>query len=90
MSLQVPRGCPFSCDFCEITALLGHKVRMKSKEQIMNELETLFNLNWRGGAVSVVDNNFIGNKKIIKNELLPSMTEWMKIHHNPFSFNAQT
>ncbi len=89
MSLQVSRGCPFSCDFCEITALLGHKVRMKSKEQIINELETLYSLNWRG-AVSVVDDNFIGNKKIIKNELLPSMTEWMKIHHHPFNFNAQT
>ena len=89
MSLQVSRGCPFSCDFCEITALLGHKVRMKSKEQIINEMEALYRLNWRG-AVSVVDDNFIGNKKIIKNELLPSMTGWMKLHNHPFSFNAQT
>ncbi len=89
MSLQVSRGCPFSCDFCEITALLGHKVRMKNKEQIMNELNTLYRLNWRG-AVSVVDDNFIGNKKIIKNELLPSMIEWMKMHNYPFVFNAQT
>ena len=89
MSLQVSRGCPFSCDFCEITALLGHKVRMKNKEQIIAELETLSRLKWRG-AVSVVDDNFIGNKKVIKKELLPSMTEWMKIHHHPFTFNAQT
>ncbi|WP_347840355.1 B12-binding domain-containing radical SAM protein [uncultured Draconibacterium sp.] len=89
MSVQVSRGCPFSCDFCEITALLGHKVRMKNKEQIISELETLYRLNWRG-AVSVVDDNFIGNKNVIKNELLPSMTEWMKIHHYPFNFNAQT
>jgi len=89
MSLQVSRGCPFSCDFCEITALLGHKVRMKNKEQIINELNTLFHLKWRG-AVSVVDDNFIGNKKIIKNELIPSMTEWMKLHNYPFNFAAQT
>ncbi|MCG6191094.1 B12-binding domain-containing radical SAM protein [Maribellus maritimus] len=89
MNLQVSRGCPFSCDFCEITALLGHKVRMKSNEQIINELDALFRLKWRGG-VSVVDDNFIGNKKIIKNELLPSMTEWMNSHNYPFSFNAQT
>ncbi len=89
MDLQVSRGCPFSCDFCEITALLGHKVRMKSKGQIINELETLYNMNWRG-AVAIVDDNFIGNKKFIKNELLPSMTEWMKLHKHPFSFNAQT
>ncbi|QGY46487.1 DUF4070 domain-containing protein [Maribellus comscasis] len=89
MSLQVSRGCPFSCNFCEITALLGHKVRMKTKEQIIKELETLYNLNWQG-AVSVVDDNFIGNKKIIKNELLPAIIEWMKLHNHPFSFSAQT
>ncbi|RIH64490.1 DUF4070 domain-containing protein [Mariniphaga sediminis] len=89
MSLQISRGCPFSCDFCEITALLGRKVRMKSKEQVLNELDTLFRLKWRG-AVSVVDDNFIGNKKVIKNELLPSMINWMKMHKHPFNFNAQT
>ncbi len=89
MSLQVSRGCPFSCDFCEITALLGYKVRMKNKEQIIKELETLYSLSWQG-AVSVVDDNFIGNKKIIKNELLPSITKWMKSHNHPFSFSAQT
>lgn len=89
MSLQVSRGCPFSCDFCEITALLGHKVRMKSSEQIIQELEALHSLNWRG-MVSVVDDNFIGNKKTIKNKLLPSMTAWMKQFQYPFSFNAQT
>ncbi len=89
MNLQVSRGCPFSCDFCEITALLGHKVRMKNNEQIINELETLYSLNWRG-AVSVVDDNFIGNKKIIKSELLPSMIKWMEVHNHPFVFNAQT
>jgi radical SAM superfamily enzyme YgiQ (UPF0313 family) len=89
MDIQVSRGCPFSCDFCEITALLGHKVRMKSTQQVITEMETLYNLNWRG-AVSVVDDNFIGNKKFIKNDLLPSMIKWMRIHNYPFDFNAQT
>lgn len=89
MSLQVSRGCPFSCDFCEITALLGHKVRMKSLEQIINELEALYKLNWKG-LVSVVDDNFIGNKKVIKMKLLPSIIKWMEMHNHPFSFNAQT
>ncbi len=89
MSLQVSRGCPYSCDFCEITALLGHKVRMKNNEQIINILDTLFQLKWRG-AVSVVDDNFIGNKKIIKNELLPSIKEWMITNNYPFKFNSQT
>ncbi len=89
MSFQVSRGCPYNCDFCEITALLGRKVRTKSKTQILNELETLYKLDWRG-TVSVVDDNFIGNKKFIKKDLLPAMIEWMKRHEYPFKFSAQT
>lgn len=89
MSFQVSRGCPYNCDFCEITTLLGHKVRTKSKTQILNELETLYKLDW-SGTVSVVDDNFIGNKKIIKKDLLPAMIEWMKTHEYPFKFSAQT
>ncbi len=88
MNLQISRGCPFACDFCEITSLLGHKVRMKDPSQIIEELDTLYNLNWRG-AVSVVDDNFIGNKKMVKNNLLPAMKEWMQKHKNPFTFNIQ-
>jgi radical SAM superfamily enzyme YgiQ (UPF0313 family) len=89
MNMQVSRGCPFNCDFCEITALLGHKVRMKSSNQVLNELDTLYKLNWRG-PVAVVDDNFIGNKKVIKNSILPDMISWMKNHKHPFKFNAQT
>ena len=89
MNIQVSRGCPFSCDFCEITSLLGHKVRMKDTSQIINELDVLYNLNWRG-PVFIVDDNFIGNKKEIKNSLLPAMKEWMQKHNYPFTFNTQT
>ena len=89
MNVQVTRGCPYNCDFCEITALLGHKVRMKNTNQIINELEKLHRLNWRG-AVFIVDDNFIGNKKEIKNNLLPAMRKWMQIHKFPFTFNTQT
>jgi len=89
MNLQVSRGCPFSCDFCEITSLLGHKVRMKETQQIINELEALYQLNWRG-SVFVVDDNFIGNKNQIKKQLLPAMKSWMHEHHYPFTFNTQT
>lgn len=89
MSMQVSRGCPFNCDFCEITVLLGHKVRMKSKEQVTNELDALYKQNWRG-PVTVVDDNFIGNKKIVKNSILPAMTTWMMAHKYPFKFNAET
>ncbi|MFQ3579639.1 MAG: B12-binding domain-containing radical SAM protein, partial [Bacteroidales bacterium] len=89
MNIQISRGCPFSCDFCEITALLGHKVRMKTNHQILKELEVLYKLNWRG-QVAVVDDNFIGNKKVVKTELLPALILWMKEHKYPFLFNAQT
>jgi radical SAM superfamily enzyme YgiQ (UPF0313 family) len=89
MNFQVSRGCPYQCDFCEITTLLGHKVRMKDTSQIIEELEKLFNLNWRGPVV-IVDDNFIGDKKIIKNDLLPAMKKWMKAHKYPFIFNAET
>jgi radical SAM superfamily enzyme YgiQ (UPF0313 family) len=89
MNVQVSRGCPFACDFCEITTLLGHKVRLKSPAQILDELQMLYNLNWRGPVV-IVDDNFIGNKNEIKNNLLPAMIKWMQMHKYPFVFNAET
>jgi len=89
MNIQVSRGCPYSCDFCEITALLGHKVRMKTPQQVIKELEALYNLNWRG-PVLIVDDNFIGNKHEIKNNLLPAMKSWMQSHNYPFKFNTET
>jgi radical SAM superfamily enzyme YgiQ (UPF0313 family) len=89
MNIQVSRGCPFSCDFCEITTLLGHKVRMKAPGQILKELQILYDLNWRGPVV-IVDDNFIGDKNEIKYNLLPAMKKWMKSHSYPFVFNAET
>jgi radical SAM superfamily enzyme YgiQ (UPF0313 family) len=90
MTIQVSRGCPFACNFCEITSLLGHKVRLKNISQIINELDVLFHkIKWRG-PVSIVDDNFIGKKSIIKNKLLPAMIEWMQMHKYPFSFNIET
>lgn len=89
MNIQVSRGCPFACDFCEITSLLGHKVRMKSTKQVLKELEKLYTLNWRG-PVSIVDDNFIGNKKVTKYELLPAIIHWMEVHDYPFTFSIQT
>lgn len=88
MNIQVSRGCPFSCEFCEITSLFGHKVRMKSTEQILNELKALYDLNWRGN-IFIVDDNFIGNKHAIKYDLLPAMNEWMKMHKHPFTFTTE-
>jgi radical SAM superfamily enzyme YgiQ (UPF0313 family) len=89
MDIQVSRGCPYSCEFCEITTLLGQKVRMKNTDQVIKELEALYQLNWRG-PVSIVDDNFIGNKQQIKRDLLPGIAGWMKDHKNPFVFSSQT
>jgi radical SAM superfamily enzyme YgiQ (UPF0313 family) len=90
MNIQVTRGCPFACNFCEITSLLGHKVRMKSTEQILSELDVLYDkIKWRG-PVSIVDDNFIGNIKEVKYNLLPAMKAWMQQHKYPFSFTCES
>jgi radical SAM superfamily enzyme YgiQ (UPF0313 family) len=77
MSLQFSRGCPFSCDFCNITSLLGHRPRTKNAAQIIAELDGLYALGWRKN-VFFVDDNFIGNKKQLKTEILPALIAWRK------------
>ena len=77
ISIQFSRGCPFNCDFCNVTALLGHIPRTKSTSQIIAELDSLYALGWRK-SIFFVDDNFIGNKKHIKTEVLPALIEWRK------------
>ncbi len=77
MSIQFSRGCPYNCDFCNVTAMLGHKPRTKTAQQLIRELDDLYALGWRD-QVFVVDDNFIGNKKVLKQDVLPALIEWQK------------
>ena len=77
MSLQFSRGCPFDCEFCNITSMFGHRPRTKTAAQIVAELDGLYQAGWRGD-VFFVDDNFIGNKRSLREELLPALIAWRK------------
>jgi radical SAM superfamily enzyme YgiQ (UPF0313 family) len=77
MSIQFSRGCPYDCDFCDITAMFGHRPRIKTPGQIVAELEGLYRLGWRR-QVFFVDDNFIGNKRYLKETLLPALIHWRR------------
>ena len=87
-SIQYSRGCPFTCEFCDVTALFGHKIRTKTAYQIIEELNALFNAGYRG-SVFFVDDNFTAQKKKLKTILLPALISWMQKNNYPFIFNTE-
>lgn len=88
LSLQYSRGCPFDCEFCEITALLGRKVRLKSTQQVIGELDIVYQTGFRGNLF-FVDDNFIGNRKRLKQDLLPAIISWNRKYKNPYTFTTE-
>jgi len=87
MSVQFSRGCPFECEFCDVTLMLGKKVRTKTPRQILEELEVLYRMGWRK-AVFFVDDNFLGRPAKTR-ALLEALVPWMESHRYPFDFYTQ-
>jgi radical SAM superfamily enzyme YgiQ (UPF0313 family) len=85
VGVQFCRGCPYDCDFCNVTAMFGHRPRTKAVEQVIAELDRVVELGWRG-SVFFVDDNLIGNKRDAKAKLLPALIAWRRRHpRTPFS-----
>ncbi len=87
VGIQFSRGCPFACEFCDIIELFGRKPRTKSPEQMVTELQALYDLGYRG-HVDLVDDNLIGNKSKVK-DALRAMSDWSRRHGHPFFFSTE-
>ena len=88
MNIQYSRGCPFDCDFCNITVLYDRVPRTKSAEQVLAEMEGIYARGWKNG-VFFVDDNFIGNKGKLKKEILPAIIAWMEKRKHPFALSTE-
>ncbi len=87
IGVQWCRGCPFNCEFCDIIELFGRVPRAKGTEQMLKEMQALYDLGYRG-HVDLVDDNFIGNKKLVK-QFLPHLKTWLEERDWPFEFTTE-
>jgi radical SAM superfamily enzyme YgiQ (UPF0313 family) len=86
MTIQFTRGCPFTCEFCDIIVMYGRRPRAKTVGQVMAEIQELHRLGTHN--IFVVDDNFIGNKKEAK-QLLSAIVEWQKANDYPIEFTTE-
>ena len=87
VGIQSSRGCPYNCEFCDIIELFGRRPRVKSPSQFIAELQWLYDLGYRGW-VDLTDDNFIGNRKLIR-PLLEALKDWSERHNYPFVFSTE-
>jgi len=81
-SLQISRGCPFTCEFCDIIVTFGRRPRLKTSAQVIAELESFERAGLK--IVFVVDDNLISNKKAIK-EVLRDIIAWQQERAYPLT-----
>ncbi len=87
MAVQYSRGCPYNCEFCDIIEIFGRVPRVKSNDLVLRELDAIYEAGFRG-SVFFVDDNFIGNKRAVR-ELLPRITKWQLAHKRPFDIYTE-
>jgi radical SAM superfamily enzyme YgiQ (UPF0313 family) len=87
LSVQVSRGCPFNCEFCDIIEIFGRVPRVKTPTQVLAEFEALYRLGARG-PLFIVDDNFIGNRKAA-GRLLPELAAWQRAHASPYDLYTE-
>jgi radical SAM superfamily enzyme YgiQ (UPF0313 family) len=87
VGVQYSRGCPFTCEFCDIIELYGRVPRAKTTAQMLAELDALYALGYRG-HLDFVDDNLIGNKKALK-QFLPALIAWQRAHGYPFELSTE-
>ncbi len=87
-SLQFSSGCPYRCEFCDIPALYGRQPRLKSAEQLLDELDLIMQQPVRPAVIYFVDDNFIGNRKATR-DMLPHLVAWQKKNGYPLQFACE-
>lgn len=87
LSVQYSRGCPYRCEFCDVTALFGRRPRLKTAGQVIAELDRIYGCGWRG-KIYFVDDNLMADRAHLREQLLPAIIEW-KRDKRGISFHTQ-
>jgi len=84
--VQTSRGCPYECEFCDVPVTMGRRPRIKSAEQVLEEVEAIHRLG--GNTVLFTDDNFIGNRKRAK-EILLGLRDFRRNGGRTMTFRAE-